>query len=57
MVRMAYQRKVQPIGLTPNFKIDLASSTFKISITIVYVDGRYSKSLFDVLKETMAEVS
>jgi hypothetical protein len=35
MVRMAYQRKVQPIRLIQNLKIDLTRCTFKILVTVL----------------------
>ncbi len=35
MVRMVDQRKVQPLGLIQNFKIDLVRCTFKILITML----------------------
>jgi hypothetical protein len=38
MVRMAYQSKVQPVGLTQNFKIDIARCTFKISVIVLQME-------------------
>jgi hypothetical protein len=38
MVRMAYQRKVEPIRLIQNLKIDLTRCTFKISITVLEME-------------------
>jgi hypothetical protein len=35
VVRMANQRKVQPMGLIQNLKIDLASCVYKISIIVL----------------------
>jgi hypothetical protein len=38
MVRIVDQRNVQPVRLIRNFKIKLARCTFKISITILYME-------------------
>jgi hypothetical protein len=35
MVRMTYQRKVQPVGLIRNLKIDFIRRTFKISVIML----------------------
>ena len=40
MIKMANQRKVMPLGIIKNLKIDIGGLTFKITVTVITMENQ-----------------